>query len=72
MGSIFKASIQGVTPEKKKHKYPSRIAWFHDQDCSKCDKKHPTWAHDDPEGYRSGRLKHPSNKREPRTFLRRY
>jgi hypothetical protein len=72
MGSIFKASIQGVTPEKKKRKYPSCAAWFDDQDCGKCDKKHPTWAHDDPEGYCSGRLKRPSNNREPRTFKLRF
>jgi hypothetical protein len=71
MGSIFKVSIQNATPTKK-HRYPSREAWFDNQDCDKCEKKHPTWAHDDPEGYRSGRLKRPSNNSKPRTFRRRF
>ena len=49
--SSFKASEQ--TPEKKKHKYPSRVAWFDNCKCGVCGKiGHPTYAHDDPVHHR--------------------
>jgi hypothetical protein len=52
----------------RKHKYPSREAWFDAQTCGTCGKNHPTWAHDDPVGKRSGSAKPLS--RPKKTFSR--
>jgi hypothetical protein len=67
--SIFKTDTQGDNRRRyqgdrprredrdRKHKYPSREAWFDAQTCGTCGKNHPTWAHDDPVGKRSGSAK---------------
>lgn len=52
---------------ERKHKYPSREAWFDAQVCGTCGGKHPTWAHDDPVGKRSGSTK-PAANRQKRKF----
>jgi hypothetical protein len=39
--------------QQRKHRYPTREAWFDAQICGKCGKNHPTFAHDDPVGKRS-------------------
>jgi hypothetical protein len=49
---------------ERKHKYPSREAWFDAQVCGTCGGKHPTWAHDDPVGKRSGSTKPPANRQK--------
>jgi hypothetical protein len=75
------AHFQGNTPDNRrnyqgdrprpgerdrKHKYPSREAWFDAQICGTCGKNHPTWAHDDPVGKRSASVK--SQARPKKTF----
>ena len=50
-GSAFQAKIDDGR-KYRGYKYPSKEAWFDNQDCDLCKKKHPTWAHDDPVGMR--------------------
>jgi hypothetical protein len=62
--SIFRAAKQdqrkpstrpGQQGQPRKHKYASREEWFDAQKCNKCGGHHPTYAHDDPAGYRARR-----------------
>jgi hypothetical protein len=62
--SVFRAAKQdqrkpssrsGQQGQPRKHKYASREEWFDAQKCNKCGGNHPTYAHDDPVGYRARR-----------------
>ena len=66
--SSFKAIEQKhSTPAKKKHKYPTKEAWFDNCECGTCGVKgHPTYAHENPSFFRK-QLSSPTRPANPKT-----